>query len=569
VMTPAVEGGRLLGPSPLGFWDHVWSGQTGSLAPLGDGAPVSLTWLTRAVVTTPVQSRRDKGDVFRLAQRVFPAPSPSALPDLAVALSGYARFRTLLLALEQMQIDNPATWAAAVRAARHVTERSDDRRDAITAFQAIVSLVERMRRARSIDVRTTESLLQTLSEAVQRDSKVTKSVAEWIESSWMASLPPLEKPDAFTGTTAYESTILQALAGPRDRPTPSIEWEGLRYRVDVVEAEHERLRAIRALLPSPGLDAAIASGRPRDLSLALTALVYVPALGDPQGPVVLSRDVAQRHDLGLDSTTVVRDIRPWSLPQEQQGRGPWRVEGSLIGLDLGLSRLALRRLSGEEMPAAPTLTLNDFSTLSRTIVSMSALDLTDADRDEIANAIARGRERVREAIANAQALDALARDARISAISRQLIPWLAARQPDGLNDLFTLRDLMWLGQPKISRRQLDRWGLLADGVDGRQVTAMPPPAPWEDFSGRADAGQITTQTPDLTLRIVEETARLRLPALVVPSLLAFAVNDYWHDVQVRFADDWPRLSRQARLLDPARVEDYVAALTGDGPLRKQ
>ena len=164
------------------------------------------------------------------------------------------------------------------------------------------------------------------------------------------------------------------------------------------------------------------------------------------------------------------------MPEEQQGRGPWRVAGSLIGLDLGLSRLALRRLTGDEMPPAPTLTLNDFSTLTRTVVSMTAPDLTDADRNEIASAIVRGRERVREAGASARALDALAREARISAISRQLIPWLIARQPDALNDLFTLRDLMWLGQPKLSRRQLDRWGLAADGIDGRRVTAMPPPA---------------------------------------------------------------------------------------------
>ena len=129
-----------------------------------------------------------------------------------------------------------------------------------------------------------------------------------------------------------------------------------------------RLRAVRAQLPSPGLDAAIANGRPRDLSLALTALVYAPALGEPEGAVALSRDVARRHDLGLDATTLVRDIRPWSSPEEQQGRGPWRVAGSLIGLDLALSRLALRRLISDEMPRAPTLTLNDFSTLTRSVV---------------------------------------------------------------------------------------------------------------------------------------------------------------------------------------------------------
>jgi hypothetical protein len=80
-------------------------------------------------------------------------------------------------------------------------------------------------------------------------------------------------------------------------------------------------------------------------------------------------------------------------------------------------------------------------------------------------------------------------------------------------------------------------------------------------------GQITTQAPDLTLRVIEETARLNLPAVLVPSLLAFAMNDYWHDTKIRFADDWFSLVRQARLLDGTRVEDYVAALAGNGPLR--
>ena len=98
---------------------------------------------------------------------------------------------------------------------------------------------------------------------------------------------------------------------------------------------------------------------------------------------------------------------------------------------------------------------------------------------------------------------------------------------------------------------------------------MPAPAPWEDFAGRPDAGQIATQVPDVTLRLVEETARLRLPASIVPALLAYAVEDYWHDVQARFADDWPRMIRQAAAIDSSRIEDYVAALVGDAVLRPQ
>ena len=89
------------------------------------------------------------------------------------------------------------------------------------------------------------------------------------------------------------------------------------------------------------------------------------------------------------------------------------------------------------------------------------------------------------------------------------------------------------------------------------------------FGGRPDGGVMGTQTPDLILRLIQETARLKLPGRLVPSLLTFAAQDYWHDVSARFPDDWPAMTRQALALSPVRVEDYVAALAGDGPLRPQ
>jgi hypothetical protein len=78
---------------------------------------------------------------------------------------------------------------------------------------------------------------------------------------------------------------------------------------------------------------------------------------------------------------------------------------------------------------------------------------------------------------------------------------------------------------------------------------------------------MSTQVPDLALRLAEETARLGLPAALVPPMLCYAVQDYWYDAQVRFADDWLAMSRHAAALQPQRAEDYVAALAGTGPLR--
>jgi hypothetical protein len=530
--------------------------------------PLSLTWLAREVLTPVVRERRFRFESVRLAQRVFSAAPPDTFPDVVIALSGVRDRRSMVFALERMEVEDAGVWAGAVTAARHVSNSADDQRTAVPTFQAAVALLERMRHNRTLDVPTTTRLVRSLSESVQADRRVSRAVATWIVESLVPALPPLVVPDAWTGRTAYESRILQALAGPVDHPSSPLEWEDLTYTVDVVAAEHDRLQRIRTLIPSPGLDAALASDRARDLADALTALVYATALGSAEGPASLSPEVAARHDLGLTGTSVVRDELPWAPPEERQGFGPWRVHGSLIGLDLGLSRLFVRRVADQQMPAAPTFTLNDLGTLTRTGAAMVASDLHDQHRDELAAAIARGRARV-GAARTVDALDALARECRMSDTTRQLLPWIFSRQPEAVPSLFALRDLLWLGQPRLMAADLDRWGVAADGLDGRRVLAMPKPAPWEDYGGRSEAGQVTTQVPDLTLRLVEETAALRLPASLVPALLAFALEDYWHDVRARFADDWPRLTRHAAALPSSRIHDYVAALTGDGPLRTQ
>jgi hypothetical protein len=572
-----VDAGYVTSPLPQETWALLFANPRASAEQVERTmrertSRVSLSWLTREIVDAPVRERRQRFEMFRLAQRMRDDVSPAELPMFAAALTGIRDCRALMFALERMDVRRAATWAAAVATARHVSDESDDRKESLIAFQSLLAIIERVRHVRTIDADVADRLVRSLSDTAQTNKRVVRSLGTWIVETFTRALPPLIKPDAFTTETAYESTVIQALAGPVNAPRtpPRLQWEGLSYTVDIVAAEHDRLKAMRALLPTPGLDNALASGRVRDLGDALMTLVYATALGDPEGPASLSPDVATRHEFGLGGTAIIREELPWAPPEERQGFGPWRVAGGLLGLDLGLSRLALRRVADQQMPAAPTLTLNDLGTLTRTAVALVAADLTDAERDELAAAIGRGRGRVRDAAAEGlAALEALARETRASETTRQLLPWIAAREHESLIDLFSLRQLLWLGQPRLTRQQQDKWGVAADGLDGRRITAMPPPVPWEDFAGRSEAGQVTTQTPDLTLRLVEETARLGLPAVLVPALLGFALQDYWHEVQVRFADDWPQLTRQAARLPSARIQDYVAALTGNGPLRAQ
>jgi hypothetical protein len=254
-------------------------------------------------------------------------------------------------------------------------------------------------------------------------------------------------------------------------------------------------------------------------------------------------------------------------PQDRTGTGaPWHAAGSLLGLDLAFARLSLQRLSMDDLPPVPTINLNDQLALTRTRVMVQPRSLDDATRDELAAGIARGRTLVREAATDRAALGRLGRAAGWPVVDQAA--WLDGRMPAGdVIARFSLHQLLALGRPALSDAALRPWGVAGDPVDGRLVTRFDPPRSWERLAGRPETGVLATQVPDLMLRLVEVTAEHRVPSALIPALLSFATQDYWHDVEARFADDWPAMVRGARRLPATRVEDYVAALASGGPLR--
>ena len=538
---------------------------------------VTLAWIAQQVSSASAKERRDRFEMVRFAQGVFSDIDGERGVDALVALGGYRRYRAILLSLDRMEVTTPRVYARLVEAARRLDDELSgrDEKQAVVAFQSGLAIIERARLTRGIDVARAETLLLSLADAVdpqsERKTRSFTAVTQWLVTTLLDGLPALVKPDQWTAAkTAYESRLLQALAGPPSDPNaPTLTWEGLNYRVDLFAAEQQRLNRIREQIDSPGLDAALAGDDAEKISDALLALIYTPALGDPEGSALLGGDIAQRHNFGLVGPAGMRrDFVAWAMPKEQVGDGsPWHVEGSILGLDIALARLSLRRIADNEMPVAPTINLNDQLTFARTVMTLNPRELRDADRDELVAAIARGRERVAAAGANLPNVLALALEAQLPQAVRQTLAWTITRTPEAVPSLFGLRDEMWLGKPKLPQRALDRWGVYAEGLESRLRTAMPGPAPWENFGGRADGGLVATQAPDLVLRMAQETARLKLPAQLVPGLLMYAAQDYWHDVDSRFPDDWPAMRRQALALSPTRVEDYVAALAGGGPLR--
>ena len=122
------------------------------------------------------------------------------------------------------------------------------------------------------------------------------------------------------------------------------------------------------------------------------SLVYAINLGDPDGDALLPADVSRRHDFGLGQRDNEQRLRaPWMMPRQDVSPGvPWHVDGSLLGLDVALATVALRRLSADRALEAPTLTSNERETFAVGFGLMNPFALTDAARDAIAEAIERG-----------------------------------------------------------------------------------------------------------------------------------------------------------------------------------
>jgi len=561
-------------PASAGRWPGLLAADIdsrGDARALLQRAPAAQPFaaLVRAMLNGSPGERRNHMTVVAMARRAWDgAAPPEAQADIVYALGHYGRLPALLLMLDRLAVTSPAVWARLVDAARRVDQGGGRGRDVrLGVFQGALALIERAHLAGSVTGDITERVLLSLATAADGTTPPVTAVRAWLLNTFIPALPPLVRPERFSGPTAYESRVIQALAGRPLETPPALSWEGADYVVDVMAAEHERILRIRARLPSPGFDAALAGGDDDALAAALRALAYAPALGDPEGAVTLSPEVVDRHDFGESRSAPGRDVA-WRAAAERTGVGaPWHVAGSLLGLDLALARSALRRLSLDDMPAVPTVNLNDQLTLARTAVALRPVDFDDATRDELADAIRRGRVRVGAAGTDLAALLALADEAALASADRQALAWSLATHPETGASLFSTRDLLWLGRPRVDRATLDRWGVFSHPVDGRLATRFDAPVPWDHLAGRPDMGVLATQVPDLTLRLAEITAERQVPAALIPALLLFLTQDYWHDVEARFSDDWPAMVRGAAGLTAGRIEDYIAALASAGPLR--
>jgi hypothetical protein len=303
------------------------------------------------------------------------------------------------------------------------------------------------------------------------------------------------------------------------------------------------------------------------LASGMLALAYALNLGDGSGTSAVNGATIRRHDFGFadkDGETRVRT--PWVEPSAQVRAGaPWHVRGSLLGLELGLSAFAVRRLTSDVLPAAPVLAPSERDVFTKSVALMNPWLLRDDDRDEIAAAIERGRRRVTALAQRDGDWPGLADEISLDGWRRRAVQWTLKQEPDRVLSLFSLGELLYLGQPPATTR-LQAWGVDGSAHDGCFCAIVTPPGQWRLAVGRLSTGLLAAHVPDLNLRVALALAELKLPAALARGILATAMQDYVDRVKPLHTDDWLTMVRSAQALSKARIDEYVSALTASGPL---
>ncbi len=324
----------------------------------------------------------------------------------------------------------------------------------------------------------------------------------------------------------------------------------------------------------------------------LRTLPYVVHLADAYGAETLGADVAARHEFGVRlADPGHRGQAPWALPQGRVGppvsfdrigepwtaapgedrfSTAWHVYGSLLSLDLALAPLYLPRFAGVMPPEVPAFQADEEEYFAQAVALFHPAAADRRQAAAIADAIRRGRARVRRLTAGDDtSLAEVADAAGLEPARRNDLAWMLRRRPGEADGFFSRSELLWLGLRQgdgAPGRPPPGWGAPAVWPAGCLCTRMPLPNAEDLF--RAPAARLASRFADLQLALAEAVDDMALPAPIVRDLLPVATREMLDGVQFTFAGRFDALARYVHELPRTRIEDYVAAMVGPGrPLR--
>jgi hypothetical protein len=576
--------GGLIGPTQRGVWERVFNNEDGAVpAPAvkeanagSEPARIDAAWLVSRIHQAPIEIGRRRLETFLFAQRMFPE-ARTADTEMVTALRAHMAFPALMATLERAGVRSTATMIPAIDRAIALNAIGDEqrRRAAIIEFQSALGILERMSRAGGLTTAQVSALITSLSQVETSNRGYEGRLAVWIRKDLLPGLHAASRDTA----DSNEDAILSAMAGVKnDAEGATVEWEGRKYRVSSARGELTRLHRVRERQGGATLSVVLSrmdkadkpdkGGEAAELALAdtLASILYAAHLGDPEGPALTSGNIALHHDLGTGASLGVRGA--WHLPSESHTARGWRISGSMLGLDVALARMSLRRMDTSVMPPEPRLVSAERQTAALSVAFLTTSQMTDAARDEIAAALARGRARLEGLTGDRVEVERLARDAGLSAWRREALAWALTHDRAQVASQLSLLELMWVGKPRASQAiSLDGWGAATLPIDGCLCLAMPRALPWETLIGRPALGLLATRGADVAILVADTLSSLKMPAELAPGVIAFVMQEVVDQARPSHFDDWPEFSRAATAVSHERLVDYVAAQAAGGALQ--
>ncbi len=162
---------------------------------------------------------------------------------------------------------------------------------------------------------------------------------------------------------------------------------------------------------------------------------------------------------------------------------------------------------------------------------------------------------------------ALADEIRLGPARRTLLPWVIAHEPERAAAFLSPSELLWVGIGTTRvEPALDSWGAPGEPRIGCLCLRLTHPQAVDNLAGRWSFGMLASAFPDLNLRLAELLTELNMPAALLGPVLTSATLDFVDTAVSRDQDDRRGLVEFVQALGVARVEQYLALLTTDGPL---
>lgn len=598
-----------------------------AVAAWADRTPVSPAWLVERMARLSPDTQGLFSQQVLFAARVLAGASAGEAASTATALRGFVRQAPLLGALERVGIRDAMRLAAVVRQAHALTTQGKDvrARARLAQWQAAVALLERIARTGARPAGEIASVVDALAQPVAATAEApwTGWVAALarirgteadvgtrrIEHALIDAVTGVQVPGArvtWEGATyqvdfaAAERDRISRVRGRASRPLLDVAWALARADGAIDEGADALLGQLSDLAAAAGVDRppepddefgqaarqaasrarrllVAARGRPTpaaagaavaDLGEALAAcalveLAYAVNMGWAEDLPLTAAAASRRHRFLRAVGPDRHDLwAPAALNTDR--RFPWHVSGSLLGLDVALAPVAMRRLTLRPLTASPQLNAGDRAILVATAAALNERWFTSESQLTVTRLVRQGAAIV-AAIGGASEGRRVAEAAGASTLRATVAAWLAAT-PRGLEEFFSVSELLRIGLNGAPLPEpVRQWGSCDAALSGRGGAA-PPDLPWERYAGRSRR-MLACAVPDLPIALAVHLAEMGLPASLVPSLMASATLDVVNSTPSRHADDWLALVARVQAVDRPAVERYLGLLTTGGPLR--